>query len=119
MRREANLYVDYDWIGQRFASPSEQSRRYAFEDRWSELTRTQEALDRIRRTAADGLFTITVLSTLNDVFAPTYINDSTETRAIEALHTTFAERVGRTVEQLRATSFWAWPLYHFSTAKAT
>lgn len=115
MRRESTLYVDYDWIGGRFVPPLENSRKYAFEERWSELSKTRQAFERMRLTADFGLYDAAVLGALNDVFAPTYIRETTETQVIEGLYRTFTARLGRSLDELRASALCAWPLYHFPT----
>ena len=118
IRREATLYVDYDWLGGCFVSPSESDRQQWFHPTWgpSELSKTQTAYERLRTTDQLGLYRSEVLNVVNEVFAGTYIKEDTDIDVLERLYGRLASRVGITSHDLRSSALWVLPLYHFTTA---
>lgn len=119
--REMPLYVDWDYLINRWVVPDQRMNRRKFDNKhWdSDFDTLRSEFRRVQAALADGLLSRNALQLVNEIYCSTYISDKTEDTVLRGLNdkltSAFAEVLSVDNERVSQSPLYVLPLYHFTT----
>jgi len=119
--REAPLYVDWDYLAKLWVTPTHGTNALKFQKKYGEddLESLTSELKGVKAAFSNGLLSATAFKVLNDIYASTYVKETTDNSVINKLEAKLVESLSAKLavsqEEIIASPLVGWPLYHFTT----
>lgn len=119
--RETPLYVDWDYLAKRWVTPTHGTNVLKFDNKYREndLERLRSELEDVKAAFSNGLLSATAFKVLNDVYASTYVKETTSNSVIKKREAKLVEslsgELGVSQREIITSPLVGWPLYHFTT----